>query len=264
MTTAHRLHRFTQYTLKKIQPGGIPSATATTLPLLHPAVNLEQLTRFAAVILLHEAETVPFPPDSTEKLSSKEVTKKCTVSKWESKLSGRKHHSDDENRDDGHRQEEEEPVLPTSRAGVIFVTTTTGREHDKKAKDEDGSINNGNSERLTSFLFARYEQSMPELQARLKTDLLPPSKPGNTPDEDPESLMSVPSRIQQLIEDRGMTRLWLCGTDPAYRRHNLMASNLRQLEQEVLRWRNRGFEEDGGGGDRIRTSEDKAFYWKIS
>ncbi|KAK3844522.1 MAG: hypothetical protein J3R72DRAFT_71617 [Linnemannia gamsii] len=308
MTATQRLYRLTQTTLTRIHHHSSPpkplqtTSTKTTTP--HPLINLENLTSFAAGVLLHEHETIPLPnSDTSPRLTSKEVTKKCNVLEWEAKLSGRKPHLNDDHR----KQEEakEEPPLPTSRAGVIFVSTTsfgttTSMDEDNVDRNQesgaDSTTNKGKTtdedEKITSFLFARYESSIPELQARLKTDLLPPPLPNQLASdiEDPDSLTSVPSRIQKLIESRGVTRVWLCGTDPAFRRHRLMSTHLKLLEQEVLQWKKsdkthheervsgvvtahtvplrfpgmiqflikNGFK----GGDRIKTSEDKVFYWK--
>ncbi|KAF9284176.1 hypothetical protein BGZ88_010103 [Linnemannia elongata] len=272
MTGTQRLYRLTHNTLTRLQP---PPPKALSKP--HSVINLESLTRFAAGILLHENETVPLPLDDlTPKLTSKDVTKKSGVI-YVSTTSATT----------GHDQERN----TNNRA------TTTATSPPPPLEGEEGG------EKITSFLFARYEPTIPELQIRLKTDLLPPPpKPSGHSlfsEEDPNALTSVPSRIQHLIEQRGVTRIWICGTDPGYRRHHQMTTNLRLLEQEVLQWKTRetrqGSEkqesgkEEGcvsgivtahtvplrfpgmvqfllksgfKGGDRIKTSEDKVFYWK--
>ncbi|KAK5814317.1 hypothetical protein F5H01DRAFT_346376 [Linnemannia elongata] len=317
MTGTQRLYRLTHNTLTRLQP---PPPKALSKP--HSVINLESLTRFAARILLHEYETVPLPLDDLRpKLTSKEVTKKCNLPEWEARLSGRKHplnSSDDQefaDRDQEQEKVKELPPLPTSKAGVIYVSTTsatTGHDHERNTNNRATTTATSpppplegeeGGEKITSFLFARYEPTIPELQIRLKTDLLPPPpKPSGHSlfsEEDPDALTSVPSRIQHLIEQRGVTRIWICGTDPGYRRHHQMTTNLRLLEQEVLQWKTRetrqGSEkqesgkEEGcvsgivtthtvplrfpgmvqfllksgfKGGDRIKTSEDKVFYWK--
>ncbi|KAF9140426.1 hypothetical protein BGX30_006527 [Mortierella sp. GBA39] len=312
MTGTQRLYRLTHNALTKLHP---PPPKSLSNP--HSLINLESLTRFAAGVLLHEHETVPLPSDDlTPKLTPKEVTKKCNLPEWEAKLSGRKHplNSSEDQEPAGQGQEQEKvkelPPLPTSRAGVIYISTTSATtDRDQERNTDSRTITTATSppssegkggEKIISFLFARYEPTIPELQPRLKTDLfLPPPKPSSHSlfsEEDPDALTSVPSRIQHLVEQRGVTRIWICGTDPGYRRHRQMATNLRLLEQEVLQWKTRqdaekqeSGKEEGRvsglvtahtvplrfpgmvqfllksgfkGGDRIKTSEDKVFYWK--
>lgn len=310
MTGTQRLYRLTHNTLTKLHP---PPPKALSNP--HSLINLESLTRFAAGILLLEQETVLLPSDDlTPKLTSKEVTKKCNLPEWEAKLSGRKHPLNSSN-DQEQEKVKELPPLPTSRAGVIYASTTSvTTDHDQESNTDNRTNTTSTSsppsegeegEKITSILFAHYEPTINELQSRLKTDLLPPPpKPSGHSlfsEEDPDALTSVLSRIQHLIEQRGVTRIWICGTDPGYRRHHQMATNLRLLEQEVLQWKKRetrkGSEKQEGrkeeekgcvsgvvtahtvplrfpgmvqfllksgfkGGDRIKTSEDKVFYWK--
>lgn len=203
--------------------------TSTKSPLKAPSlINLEFLTRFAAGILLHEHETVPLPTDDLiPKLTSKEVTKKCNLPEWEAKLSGRKHplNSSEDQEPDDQGQEQENvkglPPLPTSRAGVIYVSTTSATtDHDQERDSDNRTTTKATSpppsegeegEKITSFLFAHYDPTIPELQSRLKTDLLPPppklSGHSLFSEEDPEALTSVPSRILRLIEQRGVTRI---------------------------------------------------------
>ncbi|KAG0274541.1 hypothetical protein BGZ95_009681 [Linnemannia exigua] len=328
MTVTQRLYRLTHTTLTRIHQHHYPNPPKalqiTKTP--HPLVTLENLTSFAAGVFLHEHETIPLPiSDTSPRLTTKEVTKKCNVLEWEAKLSGRNPHLNDSLQQEKEVLDQEEPPLPTSLAGVIFVSTTSSgtttsmdesnvdRDQERDTDSITVTANKGSAteedEKITSFLFARYEPSIPELQARLKTDLFPPPAPPlpNQPTsdrEDPDSLTSVPFRIQKLIESRGVTRIWLCGTDPAFRRHHLMSTHLGLLEQEVLQWKSdkthhgakdknkvkekekekeervsgvvtahtvplrfpgmvqflikNGFK----GGDLIKTSEDKAFYWK--
>ncbi|KAF9911413.1 hypothetical protein EC991_003669 [Linnemannia zychae] len=314
MSTTQRIYRLTHTTLTRIHPA--PSNQLSTSP--HALINLENLSSFAARILLHEHETVPVPSsDTSPKLTSEQVLKKCNIPEWEAKLSGKKPHLNDDRQETGDQEQQQlkkdAPSLPTSRAGVIFVSTTSSRvtpevgttnqdniDRNKKPDTDtatatttflnEATIIEGKEEKITSFLFARYEPAFPELQARLKTDLLPPPMPNQFASdiEDPDSLTSIPSRVQKLIEERGgVTRLWLCGTDPAFRRSHLMSKNLQLLEQEVLKWKTK--EKDASvsgvvtahihplrfpgmvqfliknkfkGGDRIKTSEDKVFYWK--
>jgi hypothetical protein len=314
MPVTQRLYRLTQASLTSRLHLTPPKPVQTPH---HPLINLDSLTRFAAGVLLHEYETVLVPSDNdlpSPRLTSKEVTKKCNPVKWEAKLSGRQHPPLNDEQDQNETTEgKEPPPLPTSRAGVIYVSTTISdtptTDQDSMSSDaskETSTGREGGSEKITSFLFAHYEPTIPELQPRLKTDLFlpPPNPPGQSlfSEEDPEALTSVPARIQKLIDELGVTRLWLCGTDPGYRRLGLMTTNLRLLEQEVLHWKSssrtshdgigekRKEEEDETrvsgvvtahtaplrfpgmvqlliksgfkGGDRIKISEDKVFYWK--
>ncbi|KAF9934009.1 hypothetical protein FBU30_003727 [Linnemannia zychae] len=242
----------TQSTLARIQPGAPRIPPSVVLPYAHPVVNLAQLTRFAARILINEHETVPLP-ESEPKLTKEAVLMKCNIADWQARLSGRKPKLNVNVNQDGAPKKDEDMghLLPTSRSGVIYVSTVmTGLRYPGTLPNK-GKVNikppasltledeeEQGEEKIVSFLFARYKPTMPVLAPHLKTDLQ--NYEASKHSDHSDHLTSVPSRIQRLIQDErcgGVTQIWMCGTEPTLRRKHLMSTNLGLLEQEVRYWK---------------------------
>lgn len=149
------------------------------------------------------------------------------------------------------------PPKPVSESGIIYATTT-------RPVGQDGS-----KEAFSSFLFATHKPHF------AKT--IPTTNNGDT--------HKMPSEAETLVASKGVTHIWLCGSDPEQRRHRLMSQCLAQLEQDVIEWKANGqgsgvltvhtipkafpgmvqFLTKNGfvGGDKVIGGDsDKVLYWK--
>ncbi|KAG0026075.1 hypothetical protein BGZ82_009652 [Podila clonocystis] len=164
------------------------------------AINLSNLVMFSAVLFSNEFRKMG--------MGDTDVSKTCNMSDWRRRIYA----------GTGHSQEEDEDVdimdLPakhTSQAGVIYAATTQEPEEDKES--------------FTAFLLAYHKPDMSKTISASRTAQ-------TTSEPTPEA--------QALIASSGVTHIWLCGSDPARRRHRYMTKCLEQLEQDVRAWRASG------------------------
>ncbi|KAG0028374.1 hypothetical protein BGZ81_004785 [Podila clonocystis] len=164
---------------------------------INGAINLSNLVMFSAVLFMNEFRKMG--------MADTDVSKTCNMSEWRRRIYA----------GTGNSQEEDEDVdimdLPakhTSQAGVIYAATTQEPEEDKES--------------FTAFLLAYHKPGMSKTISASRTTQ-------TTSEPTPEA--------QALIASSGVTHIWLCGSDPARRRHRYMTKCLEQLEQDVRTWR---------------------------
>ncbi|KAG0338171.1 hypothetical protein BG000_004445 [Podila horticola] len=171
-----------------------------TLEINTGVINMSNLVMFSAVLFMNEFRKMG--------MADTDVSKTCNMSEWRRRIYA----------GTGNSQEEDEDVdimdLPakhTSQAGVIYAATTQEPEEDKES--------------FSAFLLAYHKPSMSKTMSASRTS----------------QVTSEPSQeAQALVSSSGVTHIWLCGSDPARRRHRYMTKCLQQLEQDVRAWRASG------------------------
>lgn len=164
------------------------------------AITLSNLVMFSAVLFMNEFRKMG--------MADTDVSKTCNMSEWRRRIYA----------GTGNSQEEDDDVdimdLPakhTSQAGVIYATTTQEPDEGKES--------------FTAFLLAYHKPGM--------SKTISASRNAQTTSEPSQE-------AQALIASLGVTHIWLCGSDPARRRHRYMTKCLEQLEQDVRAWRASG------------------------
>ncbi|KAF9903544.1 hypothetical protein EC991_003749 [Linnemannia zychae] len=210
-------------------------------------INLPNLTMFSAILFMTEFSQMGMG-------DSVDVSKTCNMSEWQRRLYAGAAGSIISD-SDSYVDVLTLPPKPISEAGIIYATT-------RPADDS--------KEAFSSFLFATHKSSVAKTIA--------PTNSGQT--------QQLPAEAGALVSAKGVTHIWLCGSDPEQRRHRLMSQCLSKLEENVLEWKANGqgsgvvtvhtipkafpgmvqFLIKNGfvGGDKVLGGEsDKVLYWKV-
>ncbi|KAG0198131.1 hypothetical protein BGX28_008396 [Mortierella sp. GBA30] len=208
-----RMYRITHKTIEPVADDTNDNATNDNATNVPKEISLANLTMFSTILFMTEFHQMGMG-------DSVDVSKTCNMSEWHRRIYA--------GTTIGIPSEQDEyvdvmslPPKPTSQAGLIYATTT--RTSDDLSKEV-----------FTAFLFAHHKSSM------AKT--IPPSNN--------QSVSELSSESQALVASKGVTHIWLCGSDPEQRRHRLMSRCLSQLERDVQEWKSKG---EGSGVITVHT-----------
>ncbi|KAF9954814.1 hypothetical protein BGZ72_004281 [Mortierella alpina] len=242
-----RLYRFTHKDIQLVADDSTDNAGIKDAQL--PAeISLANLTMFSTILFMTEFQQMGMG-------DSVDVSKTCNMSEWHRRIYAGTTHTPPAD-DSDYVDVLTLPPKAASQAGLVFATTHTGDDQQER-------------EAFTSFLFAHHKPGF------AKT--IPSSNGQSGCEPSPEA--------QALVAAKGVTHIWLCGSDPEQRRHRLMSRCLSQLEREVLEWKNSGqgsgimtvhtipqafpgmvgflLKNGFKGGDRVVGGESgKVLYWK--
>ncbi|KAF9924486.1 hypothetical protein FBU30_005557 [Linnemannia zychae] len=205
-----RMYKFTHRAINLIKDDSDSSQISSSI--VPAEITLPSLTMFSTILFMNEFEQMGMG-------DSVDVSKTCNVSEWYRRLytgAVQNTRSDDEPYIDVLTL----PPKPAFNSGVIYATTTRPANQDK--------------EEFSSFLFAIHKPSIAQT--------IPTTKNGE--------VHKLPSEIETLVASRGVTHIWLCGSDPEQRRLRLMSRCLAQLEQDVGEWKTSG---NGSGVITVHT-----------
>ncbi|KAK3833785.1 MAG: hypothetical protein JOS17DRAFT_789156 [Linnemannia elongata] len=241
-----RLYQFTHKAISLINDSNTSSPDNNV-----PAeINLPNLTMFSTILFMTEFRQKGMG-------DSVDVSKTCNMSEWYRRLYQGAVETPQSDSDSYVDVLTLSPK-PVSEAGIIYATTT-------RPADQDSA-----KEAFSAFLFATHKSRI------AKT--IPSTNNGET--------HRLSSETEALVAAKGVTHIWLCGSDPEHRRHRLMSQCLAQLEKDVLEWKANGqgsgvltvhtipkvfpgmvqFLTKNGfvGGDQVIGGEsDKVLYWKV-
>ncbi|KAG0248476.1 hypothetical protein BG011_010227 [Mortierella polycephala] len=212
-------------------------------------ISLANLTMFSTILFMNEFHKMGLG-------GSVDVSKTCNRSEWHRRIYAGTTNSPMSDEDE-YVDIMSLPPKPLSQAGLIYATTHKANEAGQDSK-----------EAFSSFLFAHHKSYIAKTV---------PSSTGASTELSPEA--------QARIADRGVTHIWLCGSDPELRRHRLMSSCLSQLEKDVLQWKIDGqgsgvmtvhtipgafpgmvqflIKNGFKGGDKVMGGDsEKVLYWK--
>ncbi|KAF9582728.1 hypothetical protein BGW38_010835 [Lunasporangiospora selenospora] len=166
-----------------------------------PEINMSNLAMFSTILFIDEFQQHGLG-------DAVDIAKTCNMSEWFRRIyAGKGEEEEDDNVDIMTL-----PAKDITQAGLIYATS---------------SGENASKEAFTSFLFAYHKPSL----AKTMTSN---SSLGTS------NGYSLTSETQALIASKGVTHIWLCGSDPDHRRHRLMTHCLKQLEKDVLAWKESG------------------------
>ncbi|KAF9427648.1 hypothetical protein BGZ94_004482 [Podila epigama] len=169
---------------------------------------------FSAVLFMTEFQKMG--------MGGTDVSKTCNMSEWRRRMYAGTGQVEDENIDIMGQ-----PAKDPWNAGLIYATTTTTPD------------DNSGKERFTAFLFAHHKPALAKTMPATRT-----------PQDSSASVATLSSEAFALVPSKGVTHIWLCGSDPSYRRHRYMSRCLDQLEKDVRAWKASG---DGSGILTVHT-----------